>query len=302
MSPLSIPRRLSPGDRVAVVAPGGPIERERLELGAEKLRALGLTPVFDDRLFAKASYLAGDDAHRLALLQAAIDDPGVAAVWAARGGYGVTRLLPRLRLRSLRERPKLVCGFSDITALHAALGALGLGSLHGPNVGQVGELTPRAFDQLRETIFSSLPPPALEGATPLAAGTARGTLLGGNLTMLASLCGTGYLPSFSGAILLLEDVGERPYRLDRCLTQLRNARALEGVRGLALGTFPGCEERETKEGVGPVFEELARTLGVPAAIGFPVGHVSDNCPALLGAEVELIATGGRLTFLTGLGT
>ena len=302
MSSLLLPRRLLPGDRVAVVAPGGPIDRERLERGADKLRALGLQLVYDDGLFARDGYLGGTDAHRLRQLQTALDDDSLAGGWAARGGYGVTRLLTRLRLRGLRERPKLLCGFSDITGLHAALAALGLGSVHGPNVGQVSELTEGAFAQLRETLFSSLPPPALEGASPVAPGVARGLLLGGNLTLLASLCGTGHLPSFAGAVLLLEDIGERPYRLDRCLTQLRNAGALEGVRGLALGAFVGCEERDTKEGVGPVFAELAQLLAVPAAIGFPVGHLDDNWAVPLGGEVELDADKGRLTFLSGLGT
>jgi muramoyltetrapeptide carboxypeptidase len=294
------PRRLAPGDRVAIVAPGGPIDRERLERGVDRIRAMGLTASYDDGLFAKERYLAGSDQHRLRQLQAAIDDPSIAAVWAARGGYGVSRLLPRLRLRTIREQTKLVIGFSDITGLHGAVGALGVGSLHGPNAGQIGELTEGALTQLKDTLFSSLPPPALEGASMVFPGTARGVLLGGNLTVLGSLCGTPFLPSFSGAVLLLEDIGERPYRLDRCLAQLRNAGALEGIRGLALGTFPGCEERDTGESVGPVFDELARSLGVPAAIGFRIGHVDDNFCAPLGVEVELTAEAGRLTFLSGL--
>jgi muramoyltetrapeptide carboxypeptidase len=300
MGALSLPRRLAPGSRVAVVAPGGPIERERLERGADLLRALGLTLVYDDTLFAKLRYLAGDDAHRLRQLQSALDDERIDAVWAARGGYGVTRLLPSLRLRSLRERPKLLCGFSDLTGLHAAFGALGLGSVHGPNVGQIGELTEPALAQLKATVLSSLPPPPLTGATALSPGTARGVLLGGNLTLLASLCGTPHLPSLAGAILLLEDVGERPYRLDRVLTQLRSTGALAGVRGLALGAFVACEERGTTDGVVPVFEELARELKVPAAIGFPIGHQDDNRAVPLGAEVELDAAAGTLSFLSGL--
>ncbi len=294
------PRRLQAGSRVAVVAPGGPIARERLEAGAARLRAWGLELVHGEGLFAKTGYLAGDDAHRLAQLQAALDDPTIAAVWAARGGYGTTRLLPQLRLRPQRDAPKLVIGFSDLTALHAALNALGVASLHGPNVGQVGELTAAALNHLRETLFSSLPPLALEGAAPLTPGQARGTLLGGNLTLLASLCGTAHLPSFAGAILLLEDIGERPYRLDRALTQLWSSGALQGVRGLALGTFQGCEEKSTGEGPEPVFQDFARRLGVPAALGFPVGHVNANFAVPLGAEAELDASLGRLTFLSGL--
>jgi muramoyltetrapeptide carboxypeptidase len=302
------PRKLSPGDRVSVVAPGGPIDRERFEAGAAKLRALDLTPVYDERLFARDAYLAGPDAQRLALLQTALDDPSTRAVWAARGGYGLTRILPELRLRGLRESSKLVIGFSDVTALHAALGALGAGSLHGPNVGQVGELTPRALERLATTVFSSFPPPALSGAVPLRPGKAGGVLLGGNLTLLAALAGTSQLPSFAGAILLLEDIGERPYRLDRSLTQLRSVGAFDGLRGLALGTFERCEDALAGSSPGTsaagtvrqVFERFAEALGIPAAIGFPIGHIDDNCAVPLGSEVELDAGAGQLTFVSGL--
>jgi muramoyltetrapeptide carboxypeptidase len=300
-SMLLQPRKLAPGDRVSVVAPGGPIERERFEAGAAKLRALGLTLVHDERLFARDAYLAGPDSQRLALLQAALDDPSTRAVWAARGGYGLTRILPQLRLRGLRESSKLVVGFSDVTALHGALGALGVGSVHGPNVGQASELTPAALERLAATVFSSLPPAALGGASTLVPGKAHGVLLGGNLTLLAALAGTPHLPSFSGAVLLLEDIGERPYRLDRSLTQLGAVGAFAGLRGLALGTFEGCDDTQAGFTARQVLERLAEALGVPAAIGFRIGHVDDNCAVALGSEVELDATAGQLAFASGLG-
>ena len=295
------PAQLRAGDAVAVVAPAGPLARERFEKGAEVLRGLGLRLVYDERLFARDRYLAGPDAQRLSLLQAALDDPTVTAVWSARGGYGLTRLLPQLRLRQLRDHPKLVIGFSDVTALHAALGAVGVGSLHGPNVGQVGELTPRALARLKDALFSWLPPEPIGGAVPLRRGKAQGVLLGGNLTLLASLVGTPHLPSFAGSILLLEDVGEAPYRIDRALTQLRNAGAFEGLRGLALGTFVRCDDRAGACLTRDVLAALAIELAVPAAIDFPIGHLDDNCAVPLGAEVELDANEGKLTFFQGWG-
>jgi len=294
------PRKLAPGDRVAVVAPGGPLDRERVEAGIQRLKAFGLEPVYDERLFAREAYLAGPDQQRLAILQAALDDRSVRAVWAGRGGYGLTRILPQLRLRGLREDPKLVVGFSDVTALHSALGALGIASVHGPNVGQLGELTPAAQERLPVVLFSSVPSPPLVGATTLRPGAARGTLIGGNLTLLAALAGTGHLPSFAGAVLLLEDVAERPYRLDRSLTQLRSSGAFTGLRGLALGAFTRCDDPESGFTARQVFERLARDLELPAAIGFPVGHIDDNRAVLLGTEVELDAGRGTLAFLGGL--
>jgi muramoyltetrapeptide carboxypeptidase len=186
-----------------------------------------------------------------------------------------------------------------VTALHAALGSLGIGSLHGPNVGQVGELTPSALERLALTIFSSLPPEPLRGAEALTPGRASGVLMGGNLTLLAALVGTPQLPSFAGAILLLEDVGEQPYRLDRSLTQLRAAGALQGLRGLALGTFERCEGQQPGDTARALVEQLARELQVPAAFGFRVGHVDDNAAVPLGGEVELNAGEGTLTFLSG---
>ena len=283
-----------------VVAPGGPLDRERFERGAAKLRSLGLVLIYDERLFARDGYLAGSDAQRLALLQAALDEPSSHCIWAARGGYGLTRLLSKLRLRGLRESPKLLVGFSDVTALHAALGSIGVGSVHGPNIGQMGELTPRALERLTATVFSSLPPEPLGGATPLHPGRAHGVLLGGNLTLLAALAGTPHLPSFSGAVLLLEDIAERPYRLDRCLTQLRASGALIGLRGLALGAFTGCDDPPGGSTARQVFERLAAELELPTAIGFPIGHLDDNCAVPLGVEVKLDAGAGTLTFLSGL--
>jgi muramoyltetrapeptide carboxypeptidase len=124
--------------------------------------------------------------------------------------------------------------------------------------------------------------------------------LGGNLTLLAALAGTSQLPSFAGGILLLEDIAERPYRLDRCLTQLRASGALVGLRGLALGAFTGCDDASGGSTARQVFERLAGELQLPAAIGFPVGHIDDNCAVPLGVEVELDASSGKLTFMSGL--
>ena len=249
-----------------------------------------------DSLFARSRYLAGSDEVRAGALQGALDDPSTRAVWAVRGGYGLGRILGRLELGAVR---KLLLGFSDLTALHAATNAQGLVSIHGPNVGQLGELTEPALARLAALLAGEQPGP-LTGGVPLVAGRASGRLLGGNLTVLASLVGSPHLPPLTGAILLLEDVGESPYRLDRAFTQLRNAGLLDGVRGLALGQFPRCDPAQLDFGSREVLADLAVQLGVPSAIGFPVGHVDDNRAVPLGVEVELDADGGTLTFARGL--
>jgi muramoyltetrapeptide carboxypeptidase len=295
------PPKLQPGDGVSIVAPSGPFDRAAFDKGVDVLRGLGLRPIFDERLFAKARYLAGPDVQRQELLETAIADPDTKAIWCARGGYGATRLLATLRLRALVARPKLFVGFSDATALHAAWNALGLRTLHAPVLTQLGGEPESVVERLRGLLFSEQPPSPLHSTAvyTFAPGRARGLLLGGNLSVLSRLVGTPFLPSFSGAVLFFEDVGERPYRLDRLWTHLALARAFEGVRGIAVGDLTGCEEKDADYRAVDVVGDLCRSLGVPAVGGFPVGHGEVNQPLPLGADVELDADQGTLTFLTG---
>lgn len=295
------PPRLQPGDAVSVVAPSGPFDRDAFEKGLDVLRGFDLRPVFDDRLFAKQRYLAGPDPQRLQLLEAAIADPATKAIWCARGGYGAMRLLPTLRLRALIESPKLFVGFSDATALHASWNARGLRTLHAPVLTQLGKQPAAVLVRLRALLFSPAPPPPLQ-ATPVSTftpGHARGLLLGGNLSILSRLVGIPFLPSLSGAVLFFEDVGERPYRLDRLWTHLSLANAFAGLRGIAVGELTGCEEKDADYRALDVVGDLCRSLGVPAVGGFLVGHGGINEPLPLGAEVELDAVRGTLTFLEG---
>jgi muramoyltetrapeptide carboxypeptidase len=295
------PPKLQPGDAVSVVAPSGPFDRPSFEKGVEVLRSFGLRPLFDERLFAKQRYLAGPDSQRLELLEAAIADPTSKAIWCARGGYGAMRLLPSLRLRGLVDSPKLFVGFSDATALHAAWNARGLRTLHAPVLTQLGNQPPDVLERLRGLLFSVAAPAPLAAApvSTFTPGRARGLLLGGNLSMLSRLVGTPFLPSLSGAVLFFEDVGERPYRLDRLWTHLTLAHALDGVRGVAVGDLTGCEEKEADYRALDVVGDLCRSLGVPAAGGFRVGHGDVNQPLPLGAEVEFDADRGTLTFFEG---
>lgn len=282
------PPALRPGDRVAVVAPAGPFDRPSFERGLAVL-ATRYQPVFDERLFDTHRYLAGTDASRGEQLQAAFDDPGLKAIFAARGGYGAMRLLPSLKLPAA---PKWLAGFSDVTALHLALQVNGWQSLHAPVLTQLGkqsgEVIARFFDALEG---KGVPP--LRGTTTVVPGVAEGPLLGGNLSVLTRLIGTKWLPSLRGAVLLIEDVGERPYRLDRMWVHLKLAGALEGVAGVVFGEFTGCDEKDAGYTASDVMHEFARALGVPCAAGFTIGHGEVNEPVILGARVRLDA--GALT-------
>lgn len=293
------PRGLRVSDRVAVVAPAGPFERESLEAGLRVL-AERYRPVFDEGLLARTRYLAGDDARRLDEICAALADDSVKAVFAARGGYGSMRLLAKLwpKLPGLAaERPKPVIGFSDITALHLALQAAGWVSVHGPVVTQLATQPREAVDRLFDLLESTAAPAApLEGA-PLVGGVAEGPLMGGNLSLLTHLLGTPYLPDLDGAILLLEDVGERPYRLDRMWTHLALAGVLDRVGGIAFGEFTDCEEAEADYGCADVLRSLAAETGLPCVSGLPIGHGALNLTVPLGSRVRLDGSAGTLTFL-----
>jgi muramoyltetrapeptide carboxypeptidase len=293
MAFLPVPA-LSPGELVAVVAPSGPFDEALFQRGLDRLAGrYRIRP--GAHLREARRYLAGRDQDRAADLQAAWDDPGVRAVFAARGGYGFARLLPALRWTPSRP----LVGFSDVTAGHLALQAAGIRSLHAPVLTQLAtqpeEVVARLIDALE-----GRPLAPLSGTRAIAPGVAEGPLLGGNLMVLSSLVGTGALPSFSGAVLLLEDVGERPYRLDRLFTQCLQAGVFAGVEGVVLGDFTDCEERGASYGSAEVLDELTSALGVPCAAGFPVGHGAVNQPVPLGARVRLDAGARRLEFLQGL--
>jgi muramoyltetrapeptide carboxypeptidase len=272
---------------VRVIAPSGPIERDALERGLAVLRdEWGLAPRLRPDVTARHGYLAGPDARRLEEWREAASDLEARAIFCARGGYGAMRLLSRLEPARLLHPARWLVGFSDATALHAAANLAGLVTAHGPMLSTLPDAPPAARERLRALLFGEGCPP-VEGSGVIRAGRASGTLLGGTLAMLAHLAGTPFLPRFAGAVLFLEDVGEKPYRLDRYFTQLRLAGALDGVRAVCLGAFTDCDA----DGLSgaEVVREAVRGLGVPAVEGLPCGHVAQNAALPLGAVVTLIA-------------
>ena len=202
-----------------------------------------------------------------------------------------------LRTLTVPSTVKPLIGFSDITALHQWQQCHGFTSVHGPVLTQLGRLGAATHERLFSLLESSRPAEPLQGAATFVGGTAEGPLLGGNLSVFTRLIGTPFLPALEGAILLLEDVGERPYSLDRMWTHMELAGVFRKVSGIVLGTFTHCEERDATYTSQEVMRELAVATGLPCAAGFPIGHGDNNEPVPLGVRVRLDATSARLTFL-----
>ncbi|MEU0432461.1 LD-carboxypeptidase [Streptomyces sp. NPDC006290] len=301
MTALTRPARLAAGAGVAVVAPSGPVPEERLEAGLDILRGWDLDPVVAPHVLdrhAEFGYLAGTDADRAADFQAAWCDPDVAAVLCARGGYGAQRMIDLLDWDAIRAAgPKVFLGFSDITALHEAFATrVGLATLHGPMVASVGFLkNARSQEHLRATLFEpeSVRTIASGEAVPLVPGKARGVTLGGCASLLAADVGTPHARvSARDGLLLIEDIGEEAYRLDRILTQLLRTGWLDGVAGVALGSWVDCGPYD---GLRAVFADRLGGLGVPVVEHFGFGHAEGTLTMPFGVRAELDADAGTLT-------
>ena len=335
MSPSSSfrkPPAVRPGDTVAVVAPAGPFDRTSFETGLAVISGR-YAPRYDERILSRHRYLAGDDERRFNELAGALADPDIKAVFCARGGYGAMRLLPRLvqwgRERASAALPagsglgltaaqigrqlpaKPLIGFSDITALHGWLQGNGLVSFHAPVLTQLGRVSPPGIPSLAarspatenprrlfSLLESSAPASALVGTETYVEGTVDGPLLGGNLSVFTRLLGTPFMPPLEGGVLLLEDLSEQPYRLDRMWTHMELAGVFRQIKGIVLGQFLGCEPRGGGYTAAEVLRELAAATGLPCAAGFPIGHGDDvNEAVALGVRVRLDAGARRLTFL-----
>lgn len=307
------PPRLRPGDTVGLIEPAGFTDDEfDLQLVMDGIKAMGLNPKPAPHLMARYGYLAGKDEARAADVNAMFADRDVRAIFAVRGGWGCARILPYLDWGVIRANPKLLTGFSDITALHMAIAArAGFTTIHGPNAASAwGKLS---LDSFRAVAF--------EGGTPtyqtpegtedrivqrngrirtLRPGKATGRLLGGNLTVLTALMGTPYLPRFDGAILFLEDVDEAEYRIDRMLTQLALGGVLRRVAGVVFGFCTDCRARGPSYGgftLSEVLKQHLEPLGVPAFQGALIGHIPNQFSIPLGVRAEIDATAGTIRLL-----
>lgn len=285
------------------MAASGPVHRDRFEAGAAALGSRYELIYDEETIFARTGFLAGDDRHRLRTLNQAIADPECRAIILARGGYGLTRILPGIDRVSLRAHLKPIVGYSDVTALHSACAHAGVASVHGPMVSDFGALS--ADD--RRSFFNVLENPApgelLRDLEEFRPGRARGPLIGGNLEILTRLFGTPLQPDFEGAILFLEEIGELPYRVDRLLTHLAAAGVFDSVAGMVLGEFTDCDETENGEPLSPttqeVLEDRLRALSIPVAFNGGFGHGDRKATLPYAAKVEIDTGSGVLLALEG---
>jgi muramoyltetrapeptide carboxypeptidase len=305
------PPRLRKGDLIGIVAPSSPQrDDERLKKGISYFESLGYRVTCGEHLWKRYGYLAGSDEERAEDLNRMLRDPEVRMIVAGRGGYGVTRILDRLDYRAARRDPKIVAGFSDLTALNCALLAkAGLvsssGAMPGVDFWKDDENDAFAEESFWRAVTSAKPlgtirQPEESPIVGLRKGVAEGWLLAGNLTLLAAITGTPYLPKPEGALLLVEEIGEEAYRVDRLLSQLYNAKILSKVSALAFGAF--TDTKPTRVSVEPlpiedVFAEYVRRAAVPAIGGLLYGHIPTKLTLPLGVHARLDGTRGTLKLL-----
>ena len=311
MKKLLKPERLGFGDTVGLIAPASPPpDPQAIDRAAAALEQCGFKPRLGKNIRARHGFLAGGDRERAADLMAMFTDKKVKAIFCLRGGYGSARILDRLDYEVIRRHPKILAGYSDITSLHFALvKTVNLVSFHAPmwnselNDPKTPEFTRDSFFR---TVMEAKPAGSIlaggdgKATTVLRRGSAEGRLIGGNLSLLCASLGTPWQPSFKGRILFFEDVGEKPYRLDRMLTQLLNAGILQQVAGVAVGVNQDCEDPNAKTGgeyrqtAADVMQERLATLRVPVVTGLPFGHVDFNVTLPVGGLAQLDGRRGDL--------
>jgi muramoyltetrapeptide carboxypeptidase len=293
------PHALCAGDRIAIVAPASPFSREEFDRGVQEIRRLGFEPVYDETVFARRDYVAGTPEVRAAAIRTAWRDPSIAALIGARGGYGSAQVLPLLDRAEARRACKPLIGYSDLTALLTFLTVgCGIVAFHGPMIDRKLSRGTDGYDRdsftrallVREPL-GELAPAALES---IRAGEAQGLLLGGTLTQLLASIGTPFaFDPPKGHILFLDEVSERPYRLDRMVTQLRQTGLLSRASAVVIGELPGCDEPGGGITGHAVMANALADFRGPVLIGFPSGHTTGPITTLPFGVACRVVAGGR---------
>jgi muramoyltetrapeptide carboxypeptidase len=279
------PPPLRPGDAIAVVAPSGAFDRASAERGIAWLEKRYRVR-YRASLFSRKGYLAGSDARRIAELKSAIAS-GARAIVAARGGYGLSRIAHLVDWARMERDPPWIVGFSDLTVLHVEAWRRGIASVHGPMVCSLGRATEEARRQWIATLEDPTGERAWTGLSTWRRGHAEGTLVGGNLAILHACAAASRLRIPKGAVVLLEDIGERPYRVDRMLTNLITGGHLARASAFAIGDFTDCDAGPDRATIEAVLRERLGKLGVPIVAGLPIGHGARNDALVLGRRAEV---------------
>ncbi len=288
---MIIPPPLQAGDQVAIVAPAKKVIRQEMMAGISLMRTWGLLVKEGSHLYSSHHQYAGTDKERLEDLQNAINDEKIKAIMLARGGYGTTRIIDRIDFSPIQQSPKWICGFSDITALLFQLHNLGIAAIHSsmPMLFKRAQ-SAESEERLRSLLFGEFIPIEIKNTPQNKPGIARGKIIGGNLSIICHLIGTSSDISFDHKILLLEDVGEYLYNLDRMMIQLKRSSKLDNLAGLIVGHFSDVLDNDEPFGQTPfeIIREHIEDYNFPAAFGFPIGHSEINFPLPVGVESELI--------------
>lgn len=305
--PLQRPKTLKPGDRIALLAPSSPATREGLELAIDSIRLFDLEPIVYPSCTLRYGYLSGEDEQRAKDLNDAFCDPEINGIFCLRGGYGATRILPRLNLKSISKNPKVFLGYSDITALHNVLNqSCHMVTLHGPmpNNGW-GNGDPLTLKYLTMLLFSSNPlgqitPPIEEPLTALYPGVAYAPITGGNLSVMNATLGSPYEIDTKDKILFIEDVDSFPYQIDRALTSLALAGKFSDCAGILLGTWKNCTKKEEKEqslSLYQIFNDIIKPFKKPTLLNFRAGHIYPHISIPMGCVVEINADNQSIQYL-----
>lgn len=285
------PNHLKKGDTIGLITPGSPIDEEKFQKAINTLEQLGLKAFYTEQIHAKKGYLAGSDSDRLKDLHLMFERKDIKGIWCIRGGYGCTRLLPGIDYALIRKNPKVIIGYSDITALvNAIYKKTGLICFHGPVASS--DPTDYTLEQFQQILMTRNDRLEIRNAKNHQAriirpGIAKGKLVGGNLSLLTAITGTGYELSLKNKILFLEDIGEKPYRIDRMLTHLRQACDLNSAAAIMLGIFEDCEGGEDSLSLDEVLEDRLGDLNIPIIYGMSFGHIQDIMTIPIGAKAQL---------------
>ena len=287
---MKIPRRLKPNDKVVILSPSGKIEAQWVEGLKQVLEEYGLVVSVAEHTLCEAGRFAGTDEDRIAVLQVAVSDPQVRAIFCSRGGYGLARIIDKIDFSPLNDDPKWVVGFSDITVLHNALSLVGVASIHGIMAKHI-TLRAEGLDNLMAMLFGENVGYEVASHEMNKVGEASGQLIGGNLSVLYGLRGTPFDLDYEGKILFIEDLSERLYHVDRMIQNLRLGGVFKQIKALVVGQFTDIDEDDSfPGGVYGVISEAVKDCNIPVCFNFPAGHVDNNHPLMMGAQYSLKVT------------